>query len=380
MPGLSVVAVMVMACGGIGTGRISRAATPARPDARAANRRAARHQTADLPGPGRGRRHEVFTGLDAIRAATAQIAAARTWSMSDAEVRETVRAGAAAVAGLEAAWLGLVRDLDGRPEAVAGARPGTTAATFLIHALRVSNGRAHADVAAAHAIDPDTGQLPALGAAMAAGQVSRGHLDVAVRTLTRVPARLATTFDQDGVSGAERIDAFLTEHSRHLPPTGTDRLARHLLATLNPEALDRYDPDAFTRRALTCAVDATGMLIGRFHLDPAAGAAVKAALDHYAAPTPPTPAEDRAGEQTLLIGDDRTRPQRYADALTTIARTAAQRRRHHPRRTTARTHPRHPRPTPRRPNRPTPTHRTPRRPAHRPQQRRNHRRPDGQHR
>ena len=38
------------------------------------------------------------------------------------------------------------------------------------------------------------------------------------------------------------------------------------------------DPAAFQRRSLTCAVDGTGMLIGRFQLDPASGACLKAAL------------------------------------------------------------------------------------------------------
>jgi hypothetical protein len=55
----------------------------------------------------------------------------------------------------EATRLDLIRDLDHRPEAVPGARVGTTAATFLVHGCRVSPGQAHRDVAAAHALDPD---------------------------------------------------------------------------------------------------------------------------------------------------------------------------------------------------------------------------------
>src|SRR5262249_55697421 len=79
---------------------------------------------------------------------------------------------------------------------------------------------------------------------------------------------------------------------------------------------------AFGRRSLTCAVDSTGMLVGHFQLDPAAGAAVKAALDHYAASVPAVPADPGTDAQLALMADDRTRPQRYADALPTIARNA----------------------------------------------------------
>ena len=61
----------------------------------------------------------------------------------------------------------------------------------------------------------------------------------------------------------------------------------------------------------------------RFQLDPAGGAALKAALDLHAAPTPATTVTTGDGQQTL-IGEDRTPGQRYADALVAIARKALQ--------------------------------------------------------
>jgi hypothetical protein len=63
------------------------------------------------------------------------------------------------------------------------------------------------------------------------------------------------------------------------------------------------------------------MLVGRFQLDPAASAVVKAALDLYAAPKPQALTETEHGQQ-VLVGDERNRSQRYADALTEIARRA----------------------------------------------------------
>ncbi len=164
--------------------------------------------------------HVVPRALARIRASVETALAAPTWSLSDAEARQTVADAYAVVAAADALLLKVVRDLDGRPEAVPGARPGTTAATFLVHACRVSPGQAHRDVAAAHALDPDGGELRQLGAALAAGEVSRAHVDVAVRAMNRIPGHLTRVVDEEGVSGAERVDAFLTEQSKVLPPYG----------------------------------------------------------------------------------------------------------------------------------------------------------------
>jgi hypothetical protein len=64
---------------------------------------------------------------------------------------------------------------------------------------------------------------------------------------------------------------------------------------MDPDGLDRFDPQAFQRRSLTCSVDGTGMLVGRFQLDPASGACLKAALDRFSAPHPATAVTSRNG-------------------------------------------------------------------------------------
>jgi Domain of unknown function (DUF222) len=137
--------------------------------------------------------------------------------------------------------------------------------------------------------------------------------------MNRIPSHLTKAVDEDGISGAERVDAFLTEHSKVLAPYATDKLAQQLLAALDPDGSDRFDPAAHERRGLWAATDGTGMLVGRLQLDAAGAAIVKAALDAYAAPKPQALAQTEDGQQ-VLIGDDRTRAQRYADALTEIAR------------------------------------------------------------
>jgi hypothetical protein len=136
----------------------------------------------------------VLAALAAVRAATAELKRVRLWSRSDAAARLGVREGFVAVQALQAAWLGLVADLDSRPEAVPGARAGTVAQTFLRAVLLRTGGQAAADVRAAHALsrdaDPGAGGLPLLGEAFASGAVSREHVDVALRTLRKLPRRV----------------------------------------------------------------------------------------------------------------------------------------------------------------------------------------------
>jgi hypothetical protein len=82
---------------------------------------------------------EVLTLLAAAERAVEELVAvaeARAWSLSDAESREAVRASDRLLARVESAHLSLVRDLDSRPDAVAGARTGFVARTFLTTALR----------------------------------------------------------------------------------------------------------------------------------------------------------------------------------------------------------------------------------------------------
>ncbi len=162
-----------------------------------------------------------------------------------------------------------------------------------------------------------------MGAALAAGEISRAHANVAYRCLDRIPQHLLTDVGEDGLSGAARVDEFLADHSRRLAPSTTRGLAKQLLALLDPDGSDRYDPDAFTRRRLSYGADSTGMLTGEFALDPAAAATFRAALEAYTKrqlgflggpggePDGITPDE----QPTLPLRDERTPAQRRADAL-----------------------------------------------------------------
>jgi len=228
--------------------------------------------------------------------------------------------------------------------------------TFLTQRMNYSPGQAGSDVAAARALDPtgagfdllptedlagsggdptpcdtvlgaDDG-LPLMGAALAAGLVTRSHVDVAVRCLARVPQHLANRVDEHGVSGRRRIDAFLTRQSLAASPTTTHRLVHQLLEELDPDGNDRFDPLAHTRRSLTFTKDSTGMTLVRGQLDPATAAVLQAGLQHFRSLTAHRPGTGEDGQGELAIRDVRSRGQRNVDALAAMCEAAL--RAHYP--------------------------------------------------
>src|SRR4029453_4155929 len=198
--------------------------------------------------------------------------------VTDTERMARARASFTAMNASVAEFYRDVYALDTTPGSVPGARPGPEPVTFLRHALGVANPRAV--VEAARAL---VEELPMLGKAFDAGLVTKEHVAVAVRTLNRIPRHLR---DGDGGDGLAKIDAWFTETSLDLAPVQTEVAAQHLLQVLDPGGWDTFDPDSLDRRELTVAVDATGMVIVRGQLDPANGAAFRAALDYFSAPQP----------------------------------------------------------------------------------------------
>jgi hypothetical protein len=266
---------------------------------------------------GEDRRHEVQRlAADLVRLAS-ELVAAPTFTLG---VREKVqalvevdRAGRA----VEAARLAVIRSLDGDDLLEVGA---VNLAGLLRTRLQTAPGRARADIDAARAADPDAltegerreerGCLAAMGAALRDGVVSRPHLDVAVRTLDKIPQRLRA-------GAAAAVDDFFVGVSRSYPPRECENLAAELLDRLDPARTERgFDPEAFTRRRLDMVSDSTGMLVIRGQLDPLTGAQLKAAVEHFAAPDPA--AVD--GDGTVIGRDERTPSQRRADALGVLAR------------------------------------------------------------
>jgi hypothetical protein len=161
----------------------------------------------------------LSTAVEALTAAGAD----RGWACSNDTLRERVRLADRAMAVAEGLRLATVRALQARPEAVPGADGGKAGATFLIHGCRVSPWQAARDVAAAQASDPDDGTLPLLGAALAAGEVSRAHLDVAVAAVARIPAPIKKLVLCDGAPrwNASTSSCSATAAPSHPPPSGS---------------------------------------------------------------------------------------------------------------------------------------------------------------
>ncbi|MBK7625455.1 MAG: DUF222 domain-containing protein [Kineosporiaceae bacterium] len=294
----------------------------------------------------------VATVLDAVSAQVRSLQTAPTLTLSDDELRDAVIAAHRVANQVEAAVLHLVRAVDDRPEAMPTCAPGKVAATFLVHALRIDPGTAARDVAAARALDPDgagvgvdTGHdglgpdgaatlgLPEVGAALAAGDISRRHVDHATGCLGRIDKDVLTHIDPDGISGVQRVDDFLAEQARKHAPHVFRRLCTQLEEALNPDK--GFDPKAHEKRFLHLGTDANGMLVGRFALSPADGLIVRNVIHALSKPTKAstttdTDADAAAGEDGQVQGelplrDPRTAAQRRADALTQLARLALHR-------------------------------------------------------
>jgi hypothetical protein len=154
---------------------------------------------------------------------------------------------------------------------------------------------------AANVNGPPTGrEMPATGAALAAGEISEQHAVVVAKAMAKLP----TTLAPEAAAEAERQ---LAAYARQFDPAALAKLADCLVDALLPETLEDDEEDAVNKRELRFS-DLTGRLSGR--LDPEGLALVRAMLDPLAAPR-----STADGEK-----DDRSPARRLADALVEIAR------------------------------------------------------------
>src|SRR4051794_41408009 len=139
------------------------------------------------------------------------VAGAGLWRCTDEQLVDLLRAQAEDLARIEAARLGLVRELDARGWAARVGAASTQA--WLAHALRVDPRVAAADVRAARALDPagdappepgaptmtgaptsaDGPVLAATGRALAGGELSRAHADAVLASVRALPPLPADT-------------------------------------------------------------------------------------------------------------------------------------------------------------------------------------------
>jgi len=268
----------------------------------------------------------------ALQAALGEVLDSRSASFSPTTAREAVTAFLRLRHQVDAAHLHLLRTLGD-----VGASSSEVARFLACAPNHLSPSQATRDVEAAKVTDPsvdwdgaiggvdgDRGALRHLGHALAAGNASRAHLDVAVRTLSRIPTtiRRGTTSLPDAVTGeavehrnAELLDAHLTRSAAQHCPALARQLARELVLTVDPEHEDRafHDPDAAARRGLVVGPPRDGMRRMTVDLDETSAVVLTRAVAAASAPLPASVAEDGA-----LVRDPRSRAQRDLDALLTL--------------------------------------------------------------
>jgi hypothetical protein len=230
------------------------------------------------------------------------------WRSTDREVLAAVGDVARLRSALDAVHLGLVRQVVSR--GVAEASPvATSPEGFLRTACLSGATQARRDVEAARATAPGAVLEPFAGL-LAEGRCTREHVDRAVRVMDLIPVAV-----RERPGAGQQIVDYMLLAATEAAPLDMARAGRHLLAVL-PEDPDstqgRVDRQAHQRRFLDMATDETGMLVGRFQLDPVAGAALRTAVQRWSGPE-----SGADGER-----DTRQPRQRRADALSALVETA----------------------------------------------------------
>jgi hypothetical protein len=261
------------------------------------------------------RLHEAITDLSQTR-----------WSArGPAVLAAGLRALAREQARLDSAALRLVGDVDGRDDVVLRAKPRTAGAAFLRTALGLERHRASRDADLARLVTGEQTDLAAMGAAYAAGDITRSHVEVAASVHRRLGAaareRLMPVTDPDSVPDTgevtgetqrrtiEVVDAALAARARDFTVPEFARIGDRIVEALNPPSAD----GAHQRRYLHLSRLADGSVHGKFFCGPVQALKLTAVLAALAAPRPGRAVDADGIDHDLP--DERTAPQRRMDAL-----------------------------------------------------------------
>jgi len=148
--------------------------------------------------------------------------------------------------------------------------------------------------------------------------VASGAISVeAAAAIAGMLDRVAPRADIDDAAEMERL---LAQRAADLPLDLLIRVIREAEARLDPDGVAPREEELRADRFLSMHEDTRGMLHGRFSLDPATGAPVKAAIEAVVTHAIRTARGENADDSDgPVIGDDRTIPQMQADALAMIA-------------------------------------------------------------
>jgi hypothetical protein len=235
----------------------------------------------------------VVVALDAAREAVdALVEAVGEGALRDLghdELTAQLQAARALVARLD--WVGLqvVREVDTRGSHVLDA--ALSPAAWLRHRARMSPGEAKAAVRTARALSDVA--LAATSAALAQGEIDPAHARLIARHAADAPAGAVAVIEPEALAVARVAD-----------PGAVAGVMRQFAHALAPDGADEAAVRRYDKRGVSLATTLDGMVAGTLLLEPVAGAALLTALS---AASPP------------VAGDNRSAPQRNADALTTIS-------------------------------------------------------------
>src|SRR4051812_31608377 len=200
-------------------------------------------------------------------------------------------------AQVASARLGLLAAIDARDDVIPKAKVGEAGAVFASHTLGQRRWAARRDGLWAGLLRPEVGDLPAIGAAFAAGDVTTAHVEVAVRTHKelgsavrevlmgcRIPdgddhitdqLRTALEHLSDGFTTPVRlirvVDAVLAHYAQRFTVTELEAIAKRIVAMVKP-------PDAkgaHEQRYLHMSQLPDGRWVGKFSCGPDQGLRLK---------------------------------------------------------------------------------------------------------
>jgi hypothetical protein len=229
------------------------------------------------------------------------LAEVEDWEWGDAELVAAVEATHRHVSAAHAAALRLVAEVDQRGLAADAGSP--TTAALLTARVQLPVGQARAEVRLAHTLRG----RPAIAQALASGSVNVEHARVITAALDTLPAAV----DETTRSEAEQR---LLQHAERFTPRTVGRIAKHLVAVLDPDGPPPEDrPPAEPEYFLHLRTCADGAAEGEFRVDPVTAVALTALVDAWSAPRP----------STVEGPDARPAGRRRADALAQLVRLAA---------------------------------------------------------
>jgi Domain of unknown function (DUF222) len=243
--------------------------------------------------------------LEQIRGVASGLVAAPVWPLSDGDVVACLQAVHEVEQVLAAVKLHLIREVEGRD--LPGGHGATSVAVWLRSQLRLSIRSTRRLVQVATRVD----RRPALDLAL-------GSAEVNVEQAQVIGAVVADLPEQVGADVVDKAEAALIEHADRFDPDALRRLGRRILSHVAPEvaeeaerkALERAEARARAGRGLTLSAAGDGRVRIHGTLDAESAAVVTAALDPLCNP------------RTGPAGDERTSPQRRADALVEVCRIA----------------------------------------------------------